>query len=59
MNAAITMLIYKPVSIAKKRAGLLHGGMDTRFNKNSVIMLIVGAVTLAAAIVIFIILRTP
>ena len=58
MNAAITMLIYKPVSTAMKRAKLIQGKMDTKFNKQSVIMLIVGAVTLAAAITIFIILRT-
>ena len=58
MNAAITMLIYKPVSTAMKRAKLIQGKMDTKFNKQSVIMLIVGAVTLAAAITIFIILKT-
>lgn len=58
MNAAITMLIYKPVSTAMKRAKLIQGKMDTKFNKQSVIMLIIGAVTLAAAITIFIILKT-
>ena len=58
MNAAITMLIYKPVSVAMKRARLIKGKIDMQFNKNSVITLVVGAVTLAAAIVIFVILRT-
>jgi len=57
MNAAIAMLIYKPVSIAMKRARLISGKMDTKFNIQSVIMLVVGAVTLATAITIFIILR--
>ena len=57
MNAAITMLIYKPVSTAMKRARLIHGKMDTKFNKQSVIMLVVGGVTLAAAITIFLILK--
>lgn len=58
MNAAITMLIYKPVSTAMKRAKLIDGKMDSKFNKQSVIMLIFGAVTLTVAIVTFIILKT-
>ncbi len=57
MNAAIAMLIYKPVSIAMKRARLISGRMDMRFNAQSVIMLVIGGVTLATAIVIFVILR--
>ena len=57
MNAAIALLIYKPVSIAMKRAGLIHGKMDAKFNKQSVTTLVVGAITLAAAITIFIILK--
>ena len=57
MNAAITMLLYKPVSTALKRAKLVEGKMDTRFNKQSVIMIILGLIMLAAAIVIFIILN--
>jgi len=57
MNAAITMLIYKPVSIAMKRARLIPGSVDVKFNKQSVIMLIIGALTLAVAITIFVILR--
>ena len=57
MNAAITMLIYKPVSIAMKRAKLISGKMDAKFNRQSVIMLIVGVVTLAAAVTVFLILK--
>ena len=57
MNAAIAMLLYKPISIAMKRARLIEG-VDTKFNKQSVIMIIIGALTLTAAITIFIILRT-
>ncbi len=57
MNAAITMLLYKPVSTAVKRAGLATGRMDTKFNKQSIIMLVIGGVTLAAAITIFVILK--
>ena len=54
MNAAITMLIYKPVSAAMKRAHLIEGSVDLRFNRQSVIMLSVGGVTLTVAIVIFV-----
>lgn len=57
MNAAIAMLIYKPVSVAMKRAGLISGKMNAKFNKQSVIMLIIGGVTLAAAITVFLIIR--
>jgi len=57
MNAAIAMLIYKPVSIAMKRAGLIHGKMDAKFNKQSVITVVIGVATLTAAIIIFIILK--
>ena len=57
MNAAITMLIYKPVSAALKSAHLIDGKLDLRFNRQSVIMLVVGNVLLIVAIVIFIILN--
>ncbi len=57
MNGAIAMLIYKPISLAMKRAGLIKGGFDPKFNKQTAIMLILGAATLVAAITIFIILK--
>jgi riboflavin transporter FmnP len=57
MNAAIVMFLYKPVSVALKRARLIEGSIDVRFNKQSVIMLTVGALTLAVAIILFVILR--
>ena len=57
MNAAITMLIYKPVSLAMKRARLIPGKVDVKFNKQSVIMIVAGVFTLAAAITMFVVLR--
>lgn len=57
MNAAIAMLIYKPISIAMKKAKLISGNMDARFTRQSLVMLIIGGITLAAAIVIFVLLR--
>ncbi len=56
MNAAIAMLIYKPVSLAMKKAKLINGKMDFTFNKTTLMMLIFGGVTLACAIVLFVIL---
>ena len=57
MNAAITMLIYKPVSIAMKRAKLINGTMDVKFTRQSLVMLIVGAVTLTLSIILFVWLK--
>lgn len=56
MNAAIAMLIYKPISLALKKAKLIEGKMDFSFNKNTLIMLVTCGITLAFAIVIFVIL---
>lgn len=58
MNAAIVMLIYKPVSVALKRAGLIKGKIDTGFNKISIIMIFAGLITLAVAISVFVILKS-
>ena len=59
MNGAIAMLIYKPVAIALRRAKLLDGkSMDTKFGKHSVITIILGTLSLAVAITVFIILNT-
>lgn len=57
MNAAFAMLLYKPVSIALKRAKLIKGSVDTGFNKNSVITIVAGALTLIAAVVIFLVIK--
>ena len=57
MNAALAMLLYKPISIAMKRAKLIKGKIDTGFNKASIITIVAGALTLTAAVVIFLIIR--
>ena len=58
LNAAIVMLIYKPVVIALRKARIIEGKtMDTKFGKQSVITLIISSVSLIAAIVIFVILN--
>ena len=59
MNGAISMLIYKPVAIAMRRAKLLDGKpMDTKFGRRSVVTIVIGVISLAAAITIFVILNT-
>ncbi|MBR5242371.1 MAG: ECF transporter S component [Clostridia bacterium] len=58
MNGAIAMLIYKPVAVALRRAKLVDGKpMDTKFGKQSIITIIVGTLSLAVAITVFIILN--
>lgn len=58
LNAAIVMLIYKPVVIALRKAKIIEGrAMDTKFGKQSVITIAVSSVSLIAAIIIFVILN--
>ena len=58
LNAAIVMLIYKPVVMALRKAKILEGKtMDVKFGKQSVITIIISSVSLVAAIVIFVILN--
>ena len=58
LNAAIVMLIYKPMVMALRKAKILEGKtMDVKFGKQSVITIIISSVSLVAAIVIFVILN--
>ncbi len=57
MNSAIAMFLYKPVALAMSRAKLIPQKPSMKFNKNTVIMLVVGFLTLAAAAIIFIMLK--
>ncbi len=57
LNASCALLLYKPLISALSRAGLITGRTGGfTFNKNSVIILIIGGVCLAASIVIIAIL---
>lgn len=59
LNAAIVMLIYKPVVIALRKARIIDGkAMDTKFGKQSVITIVIASISLIAAIVTFVILNT-
>jgi riboflavin transporter FmnP len=58
LNASIVMLIYKPVVVALRKARILEGKpMDTKFGKESVITIVVSAVSLIVAVTIFVILN--
>lgn len=64
MNSAISMLLYKPVITSLRRAKLIKtaDGMQSKgkagfFNRFTVYTLIIGLSTLAASIVIFVILK--
>ena len=57
MNSAFAMLLYKPIVLAMKKAHLVKTRMEAKFDKKSILMLIVGALTLTAAITLFIYLK--
>lgn len=58
MNSAITMYLYKPVTVALKSARLIEGSSKTTlsFNRNSAIILIAGMIGLIISAITFIIL---
>lgn len=56
LNSSIAMLIYKPMSLALKRMKLVQGKMQTKFNRNSVIILTVGGASLILSLVILFII---
>ncbi len=58
MNSALTLYLYKPVSVALKSAKLVEGSPKgaLTFNKNSIIILISGLVALIISAAIFLVL---
>lgn len=57
-NAAVIMLIYKPVTVALRKAKIVEGRvMDIKFGKQSVITIVISSVSLIVAIVTFVILN--
>ena len=58
LNAAVVMLVYKPVVVALRKAKIIEGkAMDIKFTKQSLVTIIVSSVSLVAAVVIFVILN--
>ena len=58
MNSAIAMYLYKPVLAALREAKLIDGGSkkSLSFNRNSLIIIITGAVVMIVSVAIFVIL---
>ena len=58
MNSAITLYLYKPVTLALKRANPIEGEPKAKLtlNRNSVIMMIVGLAGLVISAVTFVVL---
>ena len=58
LNSSVAMLLYKPLTVALTRAKIIQGkSAKLTFNKYSVLILVVGVVALAAAIVSFVIIN--
>ena len=57
LNSALAMMLYKPVTVAMRRAGLLKGQAKMQINRSSVAIYITAFITLAVAVTIFIILK--
>ncbi len=58
MNSALAMVLYKPVAQALRKAKLLKGEANMRFNKKSLMILIIAAACAILSIVIFIITKS-
>ena len=56
LNSGLAMMLYKPISNAMAHIGLSKKKMGTKFNKNSVIILIVGSFALIASVVILLLI---
>ena len=57
LNSALVMLLYKPVTVAMRRAKLLRGEGKMSVNRSSLVVYITALVTLIAAITLFVILK--
>ena len=57
MNAGLVLVLYKPVSVALKKARILQGGPDSfRFDKKTVAVLVAGVALIALCAVVFLVL---
>ena len=57
MNAAIVLVLYKPISTALKKARVIDGGVEKyKFDKTSVFLTVVGGLIIIGCAVVFIVL---
>lgn len=57
LNSAFAMMLYKPITVAMRRAGLLKGQGKMQLNRSFAAIYITAIVTLAVSVVLFIILK--
>ena len=51
LNSAVAMMLYKPITTAMRRAGLLKGQSKMKINRSFVIIYVTAIITLAASII--------
>ena len=56
LNSAMAMLLYKPVVTLLRKSGLTSGGKKITFNRSSIIIIVSGAVSLAVALLILLVI---
>lgn len=57
LNSALSMMLYKPITVAMRRAGLLKGQSKMNINRSSVAIYTTALITLVVAVIIFIVLK--
>ena len=57
LNSALAMMLYKPLTVAMRRAGLLKGQGKMKINRSSVSVYITALITLLVAIILFVVLK--
>lgn len=57
LNSALAMMLYKPLTVAMRRAGLLKGQGKMKLNRSSMAVYITALVTLLVAIILFVVLK--
>lgn len=60
LNAALAMLLYKPLSVALSRAGLVGRGEEKKsfsWNRTSILIAVVSLLMIAAAVILFVFLK--
>ena len=56
MNAALVLVLYKPVSVALKKARILKGGPDSfTWDKKTILVMVGGLALIAACVTVFLV----
>ena len=56
LNASLVLIIYKPIVTALRRANFTKDKESFKYNKNSILVLLIGLVLLAVSILVFVLL---